>query len=65
MFYEVRIKSPQGALKKIITTQELSKAYWDSFNKIHLPNPDSLQLLREHKKRNGQVDYPAGNDIQI
>jgi hypothetical protein len=63
MFYEVRIKSPKGDLKKIITTQELSKAYWNTFNNIQLPNPEKLKLLREHNKENGQADYHSGNNI--
>jgi hypothetical protein len=65
MFYEVRIKSPKGDLKKIITTQELSKAYWDSFNNVQLLNPETLKLLREHNKRNGQADFHTGNDPGI
>ncbi|MDH3256604.1 MAG: hypothetical protein OEM27_03210 [Nitrospinota bacterium] len=65
MFYEVRIKSPKGELKKIVSTQELSKAYWDSFNKIQLPNPESLMLLREHKKQINAADYHAGRDKHL
>lgn len=63
MFYEVRVLSPKGDLKKIISTQELSRAYWDSFNKIPLPNLESLNLLREHKKKNSAANYHAGNDV--
>jgi len=65
MFYEVRIKSPKGDLKKIVSTQELSKAYWDSFNKIQLPNPESLMLLREHKKHINTADYHSGRDTHL
>jgi hypothetical protein len=65
MFHEVRILSPEGDLKKIVPTQELSKAYWDSFNKIQLPNPQSLILLREYKKQTGPADYHAGSDKYI
>ena len=63
MFYEVRVLSPKGDLKKVISTQELSKAYWDSFNKILLPNLESLNLLREHKKQISATDYHAGNHV--
>lgn len=63
MFYEVRVLSPKGDLKKVISTQELSKVYWDSFNKIPLPNLESLNLLREHKKQNSSADYHAGSDV--
>lgn len=62
MFYEVRVLSPKGDLKKVISTQELSKVYWDSFNKIPLPNTESLILLREYKKRINTADYHAGNN---
>jgi len=65
MFYEVRIKSPNGDLKKIITNKELSKAYWDSFNNIQLPNAESMILLREYKKRINTADYHSGRDTKI
>jgi hypothetical protein len=65
MFYEVRVLSPKGDLKKIVSTQELSKVYWDSFNKINLPNPESLILLREHKKQINAADYHAGSNTHI
>lgn len=65
MFYEVRILSPKGDLKKIVSTQELSKTYWDSFNKIPLPNTESLILLREYKKQIGPANYHAGSDTKI
>jgi hypothetical protein len=63
MFYEVRIFSPKGNLKKVVSTQELSKTYWDSFNKIQLPNLESLHLLREHKKQISATDYHADNNF--
>ena len=31
MFYEVTIISPKNKKKKIISSKELSKNYWDSF----------------------------------
>lgn len=65
MFYEVRILNPKGGLKKVVSTQELSKSYWDSFNKIKLPKLESLHLLREHKKQISATDYHAGSDARI
>ena len=65
MFYEVRILSPKGDLKKVVSTQELSKSHWESFNKIKLPKLESLILLREHKKQVSAIDYQAGSDALI
>ena len=31
MFYEVKILNPQGEIKKIISSQELTQAYWKMF----------------------------------
>ncbi len=36
MFYEVRILTPKGDLKKVVSTQELSKIHWRTFNEIKL-----------------------------
>ena len=62
MFYEVRILSPKGDLKKVVSTQELSKAHWNAFNKIPSINLKSLILLREYKKQAGPADYHSGSD---
>jgi hypothetical protein len=64
MFYEVRILNSKGDLKKVVSTQELSKAHWNAFNKIPLPNVKSLILLRKYKKQTGLADYHAGSDPQ-
>lgn len=61
MFYEVRIFNPEGNLKKVVSSQELSKAYWDSFNKTQPSKMESLILLREHKKQTSASDYHSGN----
>ena len=65
MFYEVRILSPKGDLKKVVSTQELSKAHWKAFNGTKLSNVESLILLREYKKRIKSADYRAGSDTHI
>ena len=31
MFYEVKILNPQGEIKRIISGQELTQAYWKKF----------------------------------
>jgi hypothetical protein len=31
MFYDVKILSPQGKIRKIISAEELSSRYWQSF----------------------------------
>lgn len=63
MFYEVRILSPRGDLKKVVSSLELSKTHWDSFNKIQLPKVESLNRLREYKKQAGLSDFRPKNDV--
>ncbi len=31
MFYEVRVKRPDGTVKDVLSGQQLSKIYWDQF----------------------------------
>ncbi len=61
MFYEVRIFNPKGNLKKVVSPRELSKAYWNSFNKTQPAKMESLILLREYKKQINSADYHSGN----
>ena len=61
MFYEVRVLSPKGDLKKVVSAQELSKVYWDSFSKTQPSKLESLILLREYKKQIKSADYHSGN----
>ena len=60
MFYEVRVLSPKGDLKKVVSAQELSKVYWDSFSKTQPSKLESLILLREYKKQIKSADYHSG-----
>ena len=62
MFYEVRILSPEGNLKKVVSSQELSSAYWDAFNKIQPISLESLNLLREYRKQTDPADYLSAGD---
>ena len=32
MFYDVKVLDPQGRIKKIIPSQELSRLHWKAFN---------------------------------
>ena len=64
MFYEVRILNAKGKLKKVISTPELSKTHWESFNKLRLPNLESLSLLREYKKQISMTDYHSSAEIK-
>jgi hypothetical protein len=31
MFYDVKIMNPRGEVKRIISSQEISRSYWNSF----------------------------------
>lgn len=61
MFYEVRVLTPQGDLKKVISEQELSKIYWNTFKKIQPAKLESLILLREYRKQINIADYHGGS----
>jgi hypothetical protein len=65
MFYEVRILTPKGDLKKVVSTQELSKAHWQAFNGTKLSNLESLILLREYKKQIKSAEHYADGNTEI
>lgn len=62
MFYEVRILSPEGKLKKVVSSQDLSTAYWNTFNKTQPAKLETLNLLREYRKQISSADYYSGVD---
>ena len=64
MFHEVRVYSPKGNLKKVISAQELSKSYWVKFNQTQSSKLESLILLREYKKQINIADHHASNGTQ-
>jgi hypothetical protein len=33
MFYQVKIYTPKGNLKKVVSSQQLSQRHWDAFEK--------------------------------
>jgi uncharacterized protein YktA (UPF0223 family) len=57
MFYEVRVFTPKGDLKKVISERNLSKIHWSTFKKIQPAKLESLVLLREYKKQINIADY--------
>ena len=65
MFHEVRIFTPKGNLKKVVSTQELSRAHWNAFNEMQPLKFKSLILLREHKKQINAADYHPGRGTHI
>ena len=64
MFYEVRVLNAKGNLKKVVPAKELSKIYWNTFNKIQPAKLESLILLREYKKQTKSADYHSGGGTQ-
>ena len=62
MFYEVRVLTPKGDLKKVISEQELSKIHWSTFKKIQPAKLESLVLLREYKKQINIADYHGSSE---
>lgn len=61
MIYEVKIKKPDGSLKKVISSEELEKTYWETFYK----NEENIGLVTAPKaqvpswvKQRLDLDYP-------
>lgn len=50
MFYEVKVKTPEGKIKKIISSKELSRRYWSEFNQEMSPEVQ-LKLAQNRKRR--------------
>ena len=65
MFHEVRIYNEKGNLKKVVSSRELSEAYWNAFNEMHPSKLESLILLREYKKQISSADHNAPSDARI
>ena len=36
MFYQVRIYTPKGNLKKVVSSQQLSQRHWNAFEKSQM-----------------------------
>ncbi len=65
MFYEVRIKNPDGTLKKVVTQKALKKLHWENFQKAE----DGIGLVTASRpqvpawvKQNLDATYPEAGD---
>ena len=47
MFYQVRVLSPSGKVKAIISEEELSRVYWDKF----LKSEDSYSMVNSNSRQ--------------
>jgi len=47
MFYDVKVLSPDGTMKKVITSQELQTKHWDNFRKAE----ESLSLQTSERRK--------------
>lgn len=47
MFYDVRILSPDGTMKKVITSNELKTTHWNNFRKAE----ESLSLQTSERRK--------------
>ena len=54
MFYPVRIYNQKGKLVKEITTEKLSKKYW---NKFYEPLQKNLQINPDNRPRKTRKDF--------
>ncbi len=46
MFYEVRIKNPDGSVKKVVTSRKLARRYWKNFKE----SEDRIGLISTGQK---------------
>ena len=61
MFYEVRIKNPDGTLKKVVTQNILQKMHWENFEKYESDiglMPANRPQVPAWVKRRLQGTYP-------
>ena len=47
MFYDVKVLSPDGTMKKVITSNELQTTHWDNFRK----SEESLSLQTSERRK--------------
>lgn len=66
MFYEVRIKKPDGTVKKVVSSQKLNKIHWENFQK----SEEAIGLVTSNKpqvpnwvKQTLDVVYPETLDM--
>jgi len=57
MFEEVKIFSAKGRLKKIITSKESSKQYWDAYFNSQGKENSRIQI-KSGRKRVNPLEYP-------
>ena len=67
MFYEVKIKKPDGTLKEVITADQLDKLYWSNFYKsedniglVTAPKPQVPSWVKEKL----DVSFPDTYEIK-
>jgi len=60
MFFQVRIKDAQGNVKKVISSESLSKRYWDEF----FNNTSEGETIKNSEKRGKKSVKKARDDIQ-
>ena len=56
MFYEVRIYTPKGNIKKVISAEQLSKRHWDAFEKGQMIRNKLKSLIPRLEAETKQVN---------
>ncbi len=66
MFYEVRVKRPDGTVKKVVSEKKLNKMHWENFWK----SEEAIGLVTSSKpqvptwvKQTLDLVYPDYNDL--
>lgn len=59
MFHQVKVLDAEGKIKRVFSTEELSRRYWDEFNKEYGMNAPvkAHKRGRKAKKRANVEDY--------
>jgi hypothetical protein len=60
MFFQVRIKDAQGNVKKVVSSESLSKRYWDEF----FNNTSEGETIKNSEKRGKKSVKKDREDIQ-
>ena len=61
MFFQVRVKDGKGKVKKVISSETLSKRYWDDFFK----GPSDGENTKTNVKRGRKKNRVQENDSMI
>ena len=58
MFYQVKVMDSEGKLKKVISSQELSKRYWNTFfDEMSGDNAAKTASVKQARKKKKELEF--------